>query len=149
MAFGDQASSGSEPFRSAHCADRLFVYGTLRRDANSPAHRWLAQRSEFLGGAWCHGRLYRIAHYPGLVPTDDPDERVVGEVYALQQLESTLAELDRYEECGPEFPEPTEYLRRQRRVAMADGRELSAWVYIYNRRPPESARIVSGDFLKP
>ncbi|MGY6554247.1 MAG: gamma-glutamylcyclotransferase family protein [Wenzhouxiangella sp.] len=127
----------------------LFVYGTLRRDSGSPAHDWLAQRADNLGAAWIQGRLYRIARYPGLVLSDHPAERVVGELYALREPETVLAELDRYEECSPGFPEPTEYVRCQRPVTLQDGKRCSAWVYLYNRSVTERARIVTGDFLHP
>ncbi len=127
--------------------DRLFVYGTLRRGSGSAAHDWLVRRAELLGQAWCQGRLYRIAHYPGLVLSEDTHDRVFGEVYRLHQPESTLAALDRYEECGPGFPEPTEYVRRELPVTLNSGEPLMAWVYQYNRTVSEDAWIPGGDFL--
>lgn len=129
--------------------ERVFVYGTLRRGSGSAAHDWLARRAELVGQAWFRGRLYRIAHYPGLVASEDPGDRVVGEVYALNDPQTALAELDRYEECGPGFPAPAEYVRCQAEVTLAQGRTCTAWVYLYNRPVAESARIVSGDFLQP
>lgn len=127
--------------------NRLFVYGTLRHGCRSAAHDWLLRWADPLGPAWTPGRLYRIAHYPGLVLSDDPAERVIGELYALRQPETVLAELDRYEECGPGFPEPTEYVRCQRPVTLLDGSRCSAWVYLYNRSVAKAKRIVCGDFL--
>ncbi len=127
--------------------DQLFVYGTLRRGAGSSAHHWLDRRAELLGQAWCQGRLYRIAHYPGLVLSEDTRDRVFGEVYRLHQPKSTLAALDRYEECGSGFPEPTEYVRRELPVTLNSGEPLMAWVYQYNRTVSEDAWIPRGDFL--
>jgi len=119
----------------------------LRRDSGSPAHDWLAQRADALGAAWIQGRLYRIAHYPGLLLSDDPAERVVGELYALREPETVLAGLDRYEGCGPGFAEPTEYVRCPHPVRLMDGSRCAAWVYLYNRPVAEAARIAGGDFL--
>jgi len=127
--------------------DRLFVYGTLRRGSGSAAHEWLARRAELVGQAWCQGRLYRIAHYPGLVASEDPGDRVVGEVYRLHDPETVLIDLDRYEECGPGFPEPAEYVRDEMAVTLATGKRLTAWVYLYNQPVCEGARIPGGDFL--
>ena len=127
--------------------DRLFVYGTLRRGSGSATHEWLARRAELVGQAWCQGRLYRIAHYPGLVASENPGDRVVGEVYRLHDPETILIELDRYEECGPGFPEPFEYLRSRLEVTLARGQRCTAWIYLYNRPLKEDARIASGDFL--
>lgn len=133
--------------RAGSAIERLFVYGTLRRGSGSTAHDWLARRAEWVGKAWCRGRLFRIAHYPGLVPSDDPGDRVFGEVYRLHEPESALLELDRYEECGPGFPEPAEYVRRELPVRLTSGEPLTAWVYVYNRAVSEDARIPGGDFL--
>ena len=127
--------------------DCLFVYGTLRRGSGSAAHDWLAERADCLGIAWIQGRLYRVAHYPGLLASDDPGDRVMGEVYRLHDPETSLIELDRYEECGPGFLEPAEYVRRELPVILANGNATTAWVYLYNRPVIEDTRIPGGDFL--
>ncbi|TRX00541.1 gamma-glutamylcyclotransferase family protein [Candidatus Methylobacter oryzae] len=114
-------------------SDYIFVYGTLRRDTNSEMHRLLVRYAEFVSDATYRGKLYKIDYYPGAVPSDNPGDVVQGEVYLLHQADSVLPLLDQYEECGPEFPEPNEYSRRQQSVLLKDGRLVSAWVYIYNR----------------
>ncbi|MGZ5028245.1 MAG: gamma-glutamylcyclotransferase family protein [Methylobacter sp.] len=110
----------------------LFVYGTLKRDSNSQMHRLLANYAEFVGEATYQGKLYRIDYYPGAVPSDDPDDVVRGEVYLFHQADIALPQLDRYEECGPDFPEPSEYKRLEQSVLLRDGRRVTAWIYIYN-----------------
>jgi gamma-glutamylcyclotransferase (GGCT)/AIG2-like uncharacterized protein YtfP len=112
--------------------DYIFVYGTLRRDTNSEMHRLLVQYAEFVCDATYRGKLYQIDYYPGAVPSDNPDDVVQGEVYLLHQADIVLSLLDRYEECGPDFPEPNEYNRRKQSVLLKDGRTITAWVYIYN-----------------
>ena len=72
---------------------------------------------------------------------------MIGEVYRLHDPRAALIELDRYEEFGPDFPEPAEYVRRELPVTMAGGDCLTAWVYLYNRPVSEDARILCGDFL--
>ena len=42
----------------------------------------------------CTYRLYRITHYPGAVPSSQPDEWVFGDVFDLNDLD-LLAALDR------------------------------------------------------
>jgi gamma-glutamylcyclotransferase (GGCT)/AIG2-like uncharacterized protein YtfP len=110
----------------------IFVYGTLRRDTNSEMHRLLVQYAEFVSDATYRGKLYQIDYYPGAVPSDNPDDVVQGEVYLLHQADIVLPLLDRYEECGPDFPEPNEYNRQKQSVLLKDGRTVTAWVYIYN-----------------
>jgi gamma-glutamylcyclotransferase (GGCT)/AIG2-like uncharacterized protein YtfP len=110
----------------------IFVYGTLKRDANSEMSRLLADHAEFVGDATYQGRLYNIDYYPGVVPSDDPNDLVQGEVYLLHQADVALPLLDRYEGVGSEFPEPNEYLRLKQTVTLKGGRSVTAWVYIYN-----------------
>jgi gamma-glutamylcyclotransferase (GGCT)/AIG2-like uncharacterized protein YtfP len=126
--------------------DYLFVYGTLMRSSWHKMSRLLAQNTEFVGEATLQGRLYLIEDYPGVVPSNDPSELVYGEVYRLRHPTSVLAELDRYETCGPGFSEPTEYQREVRMVQLVAGGTLEAHVYVYNWPVLESHRIMTGRF---
>jgi gamma-glutamylcyclotransferase (GGCT)/AIG2-like uncharacterized protein YtfP len=134
-------------------SDRLFVYGTLMRDFDHPMAQLLSRSADFIGEARCRGRLYLIKHYPGLVPSDDADEFVLGELYRLQQPEALLREFDMYEACGEGFAEPTEYLRRMLPVTLGDGGAsealiYEAWTYIYNWPVAHLPRIASGRFIE-
>ena len=126
--------------------DLLFVYGTLRRVSRSRMHGVFLKSAEFIGKGGYQGRLYLISDYPGVVPSDDPDDIVKGEVYKLRDPDRTLRDLDRYEECGDEFPQPTEYLRQVQDISLFDGRTCRAWVYIYNRPTDTLQPVHSGDY---
>lgn len=123
----------------------LFVYGTLMRGSSHPMARKLAAGAGYLGGARYNGRLYRITHYPGVVPSRLPDEWVFGDVFELRDPE-ILAALDAYEGCGPDDAEPTQYLRRIQDVTLSGGAVTDAWVYVYNWPVENLARIESGRF---
>ncbi|MGZ4968124.1 MAG: gamma-glutamylcyclotransferase family protein [Methylobacter sp.] len=125
----------------------IFVYGTLRRAANNQMHQLLAKYAEFVDDASYCGKLYKIDYYPGAVPSDDPNDAVQGEVYRIRQADIVLPLFDRYEECGPEFPEPNEYSRRKQTVLLNNGRTVTAWVYIYNHPTKGLALVESGNFL--
>lgn len=126
----------------------LFVYGTLRRACAYPMHAVLAADSRYVGSARYQGKLYRVSHYPAVVPSDNPAQQVVGELYQLLRPEQTLAELDIYEECSAEFAEPHEYRRELQQVKLENGESVSAWVYLYNRDTSGLKLIASGDFLQ-
>jgi gamma-glutamylcyclotransferase (GGCT)/AIG2-like uncharacterized protein YtfP len=125
--------------------DYLFVYGTLRRDSN---YHLLARYGQFVGDATYQGKLYMVDYYPGLVPSDNPQDIVYGEVYKLSDPDIVLSRLDDYEECGPKFSEPTEYVRRKQDVIFKSGEVISAWVYIFDRPTDRLQLIVSGDFIR-
>ena len=127
--------------------DYLFVYGTLRRDTESEMYHLLARYAVFVGEATYQGRLYRIDDYPGIVPSDDPTRQVKGEVFSLHEPAKGLSALDQYEECGPGFTEPAEYVRVKQEVVLGTGQKLTAWVYIYNRPTEGLPVIASGDFF--
>src|ERR1700736_23027 len=129
-------------------SDRLFVYGTLMRGFDHPMAKLLSRSADFVGEAFCRGRLYRIKHYPGLVESDNPADIVFGEVYRLRAREELLREFDMYEACGEGFAEPTEYVRKMLPVTR-DGRTAEeAWTYIYNWPVARLPRIASGRFME-
>ena len=132
--------------KEAMSGGHLFVYGTLRRDAEGKMNRILARNGEFLGEATLQGKLYRAGFYPGLVPSDDPKDVVYGDVYKLRRPDFVFSFLDDYEECGPRFPKAA-FIRRKQAVKFKNGEVISAWVYIF-ARPTQSLQIIrSGDFL--
>jgi gamma-glutamylcyclotransferase (GGCT)/AIG2-like uncharacterized protein YtfP len=127
--------------------EHLFVYGTLRRNTRSEVNRQLERLAKFVGDAVFQGRLFLVADYPGAVPSPHAEDRVLGEVYRLIDARRVFELLDAYEECGPGFPEPAEHVRRKAPVQLKDGRQLEAWIYLYNRPTERLRRIDSGDFL--
>ncbi len=128
--------------------DRLFVYGTLMRGFDHPMATLLSRAADFIGEAWCRGRLYLVRHYPGLVLSDNADDVVFGEVYRLRQPQELLREFDIYEACGEGFAVPTEYVRRMLPVTLGDGATSEAWTYVYNWPVAHLPRIASGRFVE-
>src|ERR1700753_1776047 len=126
----------------------LFVYGTLMRGYVHPMARLLSANADYLGETPCRGRLYMVKHYPGLVPSDDPNEIVHGELYRLREADALLREFDMYEACGEGFPEPTQYLRQLLSVTLPHGSASQAWTYVYNWPVADLKRIESGRFLQ-
>lgn len=110
--------------------------------------RLLAENAEFVDYASYQGSLYNIDSYPGVVPSGDPTHQVHGEVYRLADADRLLACLDRYEECGPEFPDPTEYRRQEQDVQLDNGDPVKAWVYVYNRSTAGLEFIESNDCIE-
>lgn len=127
--------------------DYVFVYGTLRQNANHPMQQLLAQHSRFVAMARYQARLYQVDYYPGAVPSTDVADQVTGELYLLQQPELVLPLLDNYEECSPGFAQPQEYQRELQSITLENGETVSAWVYVYNRSTDGLRLIKSGDFL--
>jgi gamma-glutamylcyclotransferase (GGCT)/AIG2-like uncharacterized protein YtfP len=128
--------------------DYIFVYGTLRSDAKNEMYKLLARHARFVSDASFTGKLFQVSYYPGAVCSDTPSDQVFGEVYELLEPELVLARLDDYEECGPGFSKPTEYVREQHWVTLADQKQLCSWIYIYNRPTEALVHIHCGDFLK-
>ena len=128
--------------------DLVFVYGTLMRGFDHPMSKRLAAGADFLGEATCRGRIYMIAHYPGLLHSDDAADVVHGELYRLRDVAELMAALDEYESIGPGYEAPTLYLREVVPVTLSDGSVQQAWTYIYNRPVDEAKRIISGKFLE-
>ena len=129
-----------------HVKQLIFVYGTLRKDANHPAHKIYLNKAVFVGYAKVRGELFMIDYYPGLV-LNQTDAWVYGEVYELGDA-SEWQRLDVYEACSTSCAEPHEYARRKCLVKFDDGIESYAWTYVYIQSLQHFTKIASGDFIK-
>ncbi len=129
--------------------DYLFVYGTLRKEKGNALHRIIAEHSVYCGGAVMQGKLFEIGGYPGAVESDNPNDKVLGELYRLLDSDTVLRQLDEYEECSDHFVLPHEYLRKKINVEVSGGKHILAWVYIYNHDIADREIITSGDYLHP
>lgn len=132
-------------------APYLFVYGTLRREADHPMARLLAASSDHIGVARFQGRLFRVSWYPCVVPSDDERDRVLGDVFEIHAdaADSLFNTLDEYEGTKTDGSHPPYYRRERRPVTFDDGRTVVAWIYLFNRPTDRLERIESGDFLSP
>ncbi|MGO4711489.1 gamma-glutamylcyclotransferase family protein [Bradyrhizobium sp. 2TAF24] len=125
----------------------LFVYGTLMRRARHPMAALLAAHADFVDEGQYAGRLYRVAHYPGVVPSERPGEVVFGDIYRLRHPERLLRRLDVYEQAAFQSRRPVQYVRALQPVTLRDGATLDAFVYLYNRPVAGLTRIRRGRFL--
>jgi len=113
-------------------SELIFVYGTLMRGRSN--HSVIAG-SRFLGPARAKGlALYQVSKsFPGAVRENGGE--VIGEVYEVGK--NKLRDLDLFEGEG--------YLYRREKVKVLlkneNGKEIEAWVYIWNGRVNPSTRI--------
>jgi gamma-glutamylcyclotransferase (GGCT)/AIG2-like uncharacterized protein YtfP len=125
----------------------LFVYGSLVAAAGHVQGARLRQEAMLVGPATIVGRLYRVSWYPALRPALAANDRVHGEVYRLNDVVKSLVWLDEYEGIIPggiSAAAADEYMRADRDVTLADSSVVPAWVYLYQRAVPESARVADG-----
>lgn len=130
--------------------DRVFVYGTLRREVAGGMHHLLGTDARFVASGWVRGMLIDLGAYPGLVdaaPGEAGDAWVRGELYELGDPDARLPILDAYEGCGPSDPRPHAYERARREVVTDAGAHVTAWVYLYRGPTAERPPIPHGDYL--
>jgi predicted GNAT family N-acyltransferase/gamma-glutamylcyclotransferase (GGCT)/AIG2-like uncharacterized protein YtfP len=117
----------------------LFVYGSLRRKAGHPVHRVLVEAGKFIGNGRFQGKLYDLGRFPGAIPSREISDRVIGEIYRIEEDRRTFQLLDKYE--GSHF-------RRARGpVVLDNGEKISAWIYLYIGPMHLGKLIRSGDYL--
>ena len=125
----------------------LFVYGTLRKDSDSPMAHILEGCCEYMDKAHIRGTLYDLGRYPGVLIGPGQDDQVYGEVFRLIDREQALLALDEYEECAPHSPTPHLYHRRKFTAETESGPTVSCWVYVFNRSVEGCEYIPGGDYL--
>lgn len=128
-------------------SEYIFVYGSLRRDFSSPAREVLDDYAEFISEATYQGSLYKIDWFPGVVPSDDKDDIVHGEVYKIIDREEVLSKLDQYEGCSLSDPKPHAFVRKEVQVK-SNGDDITAWIYLFDLPVDDMVQIRSGDYLK-
>jgi gamma-glutamylcyclotransferase (GGCT)/AIG2-like uncharacterized protein YtfP len=119
-------------------APRLFVYGTLKTSFDNPWAKTLRQSATLLGPARVRGRLYRIAHYPGLKRFAHSNSWVLGELFWLHNPQKILQTLDHYE--GERFA-------RVQTMAYVEGAGVRVcWTYEYLPEVSSTRLIPEGQF---
>ena len=141
---------------------KIFFYGTLRKE-NPEDHPDFITRASF------QGRLFKPdgAWFPAAVPSDDPDDHIIGEIYHIDNP----ATYDGYEGYYPKHPENSLYVRKEvdfiipkgskiwtltrinnsiERIELVaqDKFKLPAWIYLYNRSLTDAKRIHSGNWIE-
>jgi gamma-glutamylcyclotransferase (GGCT)/AIG2-like uncharacterized protein YtfP len=111
----------------------LFAYGTLMR--GFALHRLLEGRAEYLGGGTITARLLDVGLYPAAAR--DRQGSVTGELYRV--LDPALWRV-------LDSAEGSQYHREEAGVQMADGREVTAFVYWYTGPLDRGTAIPGGDY---
>jgi gamma-glutamylcyclotransferase (GGCT)/AIG2-like uncharacterized protein YtfP len=134
----------------------FFVYGTLLSGAGHQMGALLREHARLIGPGSFQGRLYIVPDpddpsnaYPGAVPSGAIGDRVHGELYQITgDQDRLLAALDQFELCGPEHPEPHEFLSRQITVELADGTRLRAKTYLYTWDVSQARPVPGGRYTE-
>jgi gamma-glutamylcyclotransferase (GGCT)/AIG2-like uncharacterized protein YtfP len=143
-------------------AEYLFTYGTLQHGHTLAAITSVAARLKPIGEGYVPGTLYDLGRYPGAIliansadarsdtnrGAANSAQKIYGTVYELPDDPAILRRLDDYEECIPNTPTLSQYLRVLHPVELADGQFLECWIYIYNR-DVRSARVVESGRWQP
>ena len=139
----------------------FFVYGTLRKDYTDtiaasqrrhnfgPHYSLIQPYTQFHSYAQVRGLLYNFGPYPGLIPSDDRNQFVIGELHQVTNEDALWPGLDDYEGCGPNHEKPYLFTRQLTTATLDDGTEHSCWTYYYGRPLPSTARLISsGNYIQ-
>ena len=132
-----------------HASHYVFVYGSLRRGFQSPAHEYISHYFNFFGDAKVKGKLFDLGEHPGGVPTQE-DSFIIGELYIAKddgEFSWAIAQLDDYEGVVVEPNEKPLYRREIVDVYVNDA-IVPAWIYWYNGDVRSKPYIESGAVLK-
>jgi gamma-glutamylcyclotransferase (GGCT)/AIG2-like uncharacterized protein YtfP len=125
----------------------IFVYGTLRKAIATGRYDVLVRYGSYFSSGYLQGKLYEVNGYPAAIESNNSQDKVYGEIYKILNSCLLLPELDAYEECTQQFPEPHEYIRKKLAITLFDESNVSAWVYIFNHNVQNLTSINSGDYL--
>lgn len=125
--------------------ENVFVFGTLMR--GEPLHDVLRKHGlELAVLAEVRGRLYEVDGRPVLVLSDDPNERVHGELIRCRDREGLFRELQVVHESRVPVAAVPPCRRELVAVGTMDGHVREGWAYICQEPPPGGSLIASGDW---
>ena len=126
--------------------DLVFFYGTLMSGFERPGRSRIDRKLTAVGRGWIKATLFDLGIYPAAIPASD--ERVLGEVHRMSDVDAVLAALDEIEGYRPAQPDASLYTRVETPVTFDDGHVEQAWAYFYNAPLGGAQRIESGDYLE-
>lgn len=135
----------------------LFIYGTLLAVSEHPLAALLRDRAERVGTGSIRARLYMIEEedaqgyniFPGAVPSAYDEDRVFGEVWNITDPGAVYPAFDAYENCGPDWPQPNEFLLRPVDVRLDQtARDLRCRAYLYTWDVTRARHVPSGRFTE-
>lgn len=118
----------------------VFVYGQLRRGMNHPMQNLLVRHASYLGQGYFQGKLYDLGRYPGATRSRSPKDRVIGDLYRIDESAPVMERLDEYE--GRRFA------REEVVVRIEHEDQIRAWAYLYTRSVLGRTLIPSGDYVE-
>ncbi len=125
----------------------LFVYGTLMKKYTGYAPINLEDFGKYICEGFINGRMYEIDNYPGVIRSQNPQDKIYGELFLLSDFEASIQKLDVYEDYFPENLGESLYLRKIEDIYLSDGEIKPAWIYLFNKEVNVEKRILSGNYL--
>jgi gamma-glutamylcyclotransferase (GGCT)/AIG2-like uncharacterized protein YtfP len=121
--------------------NHIFVYGTLRRGAGAYEVFGLGDHTDFVSTTRLTGHaIYHLGGFPGI--RESLDDVVIGDLMKIKDTK-LLRSLDQYEGYRADDPDNSLY---HRKMVLVD--DIPSWVYVYNGRVKDTARISSGDWFE-
>lgn len=125
-------------------AERIFLYGTLRRGASRDVREFYSG-VEFVAAGRVRGRIFDFGEYPGF-RADSADAWVTGEVFDVTP--AALVLLDDWEGIPPGKTVGDRYQRIGAEVELSDGGREACWIYEVSGDYSAGRPIIeSGDWL--
>jgi gamma-glutamylcyclotransferase (GGCT)/AIG2-like uncharacterized protein YtfP len=126
--------------------DLVFFYGTLMTGFKRPGRSRIDPKLTPVGRGSINATLFDLGIYPAAIPASD--QRVLGEVHRMKDVDGVLAALDEIEGYRASQPDASLYIRVEVPVTLDTGSVEHAWVYFYNAPLGRAQRIESGDYLQ-
>ena len=125
----------------------LFVYGTLMKKYSGHKPIYLEKYGKYVSEGFIQGRLYEIDNYPGLILSNNSNDKVYGEIFLLDDFTASIHKLDEYEDYFQDDLENSLYVRQEEEINIKEGETKKAWVFIFNKEVDEKKRIISGNYM--
>lgn len=124
----------------------LFVYGTLRKGYDLKLKKKIKDDMRYVGQGKVGALMYDLGKYPGAIQNRSGGV-VIGDVFLLNDAPKVLTILDKYEGISEEGSSKDEFVRKKKRVKLRSGKQINAWIYLYNKKTEGKLEIKYKNYL--
>ncbi|MFM9942698.1 MAG: gamma-glutamylcyclotransferase [Hyphomicrobiaceae bacterium] len=134
----------------------IVTYGTLmstcRGALGRPERALMLRHARLLGITLIPGQLFCAGACPAALTVDgrtNRRDRIHCELWSIHSDAGTLLDqLDRYEGCAVDSPQPSLYQRRRVQVTTPNGRRVTAWLYEWTHGTEGLRLVPEGRWLE-
>jgi gamma-glutamylcyclotransferase (GGCT)/AIG2-like uncharacterized protein YtfP len=113
--------------------NKIFVYGTLKEGGYFDNNRLVKNRDSVTKAHIENFKLLDLGAFPGIVPSENKNLKVHGEIHEFKDINNALELIDKIEGYDETNKEDSLYVRKTANALDDNGNKVKVFVYVFNQ----------------